>query len=328
MTIDFSNQTVIVTGAGRGLGRCYALEFGRLGASVVVNDIGGTLRGQGNDASVADGVVAEMRGAGGKAVASYDSVATPEGGANIVRTATEAFGRLDAVISNAGILTTESFDKISHQQWRDMLSVHLDGAFYLSQPAFAVMKAQGYGRFVFTSSSAAMFGAEHHAHYAAAKTGLFGLKNVIAIEGLKHGILANNVLPWGLTRMIASEVGQREEILQLPMMRMLEPELVAPLVVYLASRECEATHQDFSAAAGRYARVFTGLGRGWASAAGSKPTVNDMAANFAAISATEPFQVPFSTTDETVEICQRRGVEMPFAPPVSPGRACNPRDQS
>jgi NAD(P)-dependent dehydrogenase (short-subunit alcohol dehydrogenase family) len=316
--IDFRNQTVIVTGAGRGLGRCYALEFGRHGASVVVNDIGGTVNGQGEDASVADAVVAEIKLAGGKAVASYDSVATAEGGASIVRTATDAFGRLDAVVSNAGILTTASFEKISHEQWRDMLAVHLDGAFYLSQPAFAVMKKQGYGRFVFTSSSAAMFGAEHHAHYAAAKTGLFGLKNVIAIEGAQYNILANNVLPWGLTRMIANEVEGREELLKLPMMQMLEPALVAPLVVYLASRACTATHEDFSAAAGRYARVFTALGAGWIDEAGNKPTADDVAANFDAISATEPFLIPFSTTDETLEICRRRGVDFPFAPPTPP----------
>ncbi len=309
--IDFHNQTVIVTGAGRGLGRCYALEFGRLGASVVVNDIGGTIKGQGEDASVADAVVSEITRAGGKAIASYDSVATPEGGASIVRTAMDAFGRLDAVVSNAGILTTETFEKISHKQWRDMLAVHLDGAFYLSQPAFSVMKSRGYGRFVFTSSSAAMFGAEKHAHYAAAKTGLFGLKNVIAIEGAQHGILANNILPWGLTRMIADEVGNREEILQMPMMRMLEPELVVPLVVYLASRACTTTHQDFSAAAGRYARVFTALSSGWISAAGTKPTADDVATNFGAIAATETFQIPFSTTDETIEICRQRGVDLP-----------------
>jgi NAD(P)-dependent dehydrogenase (short-subunit alcohol dehydrogenase family) len=316
--IDFHNQTVIVTGAGRGLGRCYALEFGRLGASVVVNDIGGTIKGRGEDARVADAVVAEITDAGGKAVASYDSVATPEGGAKIVRTALSAFGRLDAVVNNAGILTTDSFEKLTQQQWRDMLAVHLDGAFYLSQPAFAIMKEQGYGRFVFTSSSAAMFGAEHHAHYAAAKTGLFGLKNVIAIEGARYDILANNVLPWGLTRMIADEVDGREEILRLPMMQMLEPELVAPLVAYLASRACKTTHQDFSAAAGRYARVFTALGAGWLAAAGKKPTIDDVAADFGAISACEPYQIPFSTTDETIEICRRRGVDLPFAAPPSP----------
>ncbi len=316
--IDFRNQTVIVTGAGRGLGRCYALEFGRLGAAVVVNDIGGTINGQGEDASVADAVVAQIKLAGGKAVASYDSVATPEGGASIVRTAMNAFGRLDAVVSNAGILTTASFEKISHKQWRDMLAVHLDGAFYLSQPAFAVMKEQGYGRFVFTSSSAAMFGAEHHAHYAAAKTGLFGLKNVIAIEGAQYNILANNVLPWGLTRMIANEVQGREKLLELPMMQMLEPELVAPLVTYLASRACKATHQDFSAAAGRYARVFTALATGWIGAADRKPTIDNVAANFDAIATTDPFQIPFSTTDETVEICRRRGVDFPFAPATPP----------
>lgn len=314
MTIDFRDQTVIVTGAGRGLGRCYALEFGRLGACVVVNDIGGTINGQGQDTSVADEVVAAITRAGGKAVASYDSVATPESAAAIVRTATQTFGRLDAVISNAGILTTNSFEEISHKQWRDMLAVHLDGAFYLSQPAFRVMKAQGYGRFVFTSSSAAMFGAEQHAHYAAAKTGLFGLKNVIAIEGQRHGILANNVLPWGLTRMIEHDVGEENKaFLDSPMIRMLVPELVAPLVIYLASRACTITHQDFSAAAGRYARVFTGLAAGWAAEFGTKPTIDELAANFSAISDTTSFQIPFSTTDESIEICKRRGIAMPFA---------------
>lgn len=306
--IEFKDQSVIVTGAGRGLGRLYALELARRGASVVVNDLGGATRGGGADGKIADAVVDEIRQAGGVAVASYDSVAVPEGGEAIVRTAMGAFGRLDSVISNAGIVNTAPFEDLTVQQWRDMLAVHLDGAFYLAQPAFRIMKAQGYGRFVFTSSSAAMFGADHHAHYAAAKTGVFGLKNIVAIEGARHGILANAILPWGMTRMIVDEVGGRKEILELPMMRLLEPELVVPMVVYLASRACDISHQDFSAAAGRYARVFTALGKGWLSDVGSKPTADDIATHIKSIGATSDFLVPFSTHDETIEICGRRGV--------------------
>jgi NAD(P)-dependent dehydrogenase (short-subunit alcohol dehydrogenase family) len=306
--IDFKNQVVIVTGAGRGLGRLYALELARRGASVVVNDLGGETRGGGADGRVADVVVEEIRRAGGIAVASYDSVAAPEGGEAIVRTAMGTFGRLDSVISNAGIVNTAPFEDLTAEQWRAMLAVHLDGAFYLSQPAFRIMKAQGYGRFVFTSSSAAMFGADRHAHYAAAKTGVFGLKNIVAIEGARHSILAHTILPWGMTRMIADEVGGRKEILESPMMRLLEPELVVPMVVYLASRACEVTHQDFSAAAGRYARVFTALSEGWLSEAGSRPTADDIATHIKSIGATKEFFVPSATNDETLEICRRRGV--------------------
>ena len=134
--IDFTDQVAIVTGAGRGLGRLYALELARRGASVIVNDLGGTMHGEGADTTVADEVVAEIEGAGGVAVASHDSVASPEGGEAIVRTAVERFGRLDAVVSNAGIFNSIAFDELSADDWRRMLSVHLDGGFYLSQPAY------------------------------------------------------------------------------------------------------------------------------------------------------------------------------------------------
>src|SRR5690349_11129028 len=151
--IDFADQVVIITGAGRGLGRLYALEIARLGGKVVVNDLGTSVKGDGSDSKVADAVVKEIEAAGGTAAASYDSVASPVGGAAIVRTAVERFGRLDAVISNAGIFSTVQFDELTLDQWRRMLSVHLDGAFHLCQPAFRVMKSQGYGRFVFITSS-------------------------------------------------------------------------------------------------------------------------------------------------------------------------------
>ena len=152
--IEFNGQAVIVTGAGRGLGRLYALDLALRGASVLVNDAGVTMHGEGADPSVADRVVAEITGLGGSAVASYDSVASEEGGAAIVELAVEEFGRLDAVVSNAGIFDTVPFDELPAENWRQMLNVHLNGGFYLSQPAYRIMKAQGGGRFVFIASSA------------------------------------------------------------------------------------------------------------------------------------------------------------------------------
>jgi NAD(P)-dependent dehydrogenase (short-subunit alcohol dehydrogenase family) len=178
------------------------MELARRGASVVVNDLGGTMQGEGSDANVADQVVREIQAAGGVAVSSYDSVATPEGGQAIVQTALDRFGRVDAVVSNAGIYGTTPFDELGVDEWRRMLNVHLDGSFHLSQPAFRVMKSQGYGRFVFISSSAGIFGQPGAAHYAAAKAGIVGLTNIIAIEGAGHGILANSVLPFGFSRMV------------------------------------------------------------------------------------------------------------------------------
>jgi NAD(P)-dependent dehydrogenase (short-subunit alcohol dehydrogenase family) len=311
--IDFKNQVVIVTGAGRGLGRLFALDFARRGAAVVVNDLGGSTRGGGADSKVADDVVEEIRRAGGTAVASYDSVASPEGGAAIVQTAVDNFGRVDAVVSNAGILDQTPFDKLTVEQWRTMLSVHLDGSFYLSQPAFKVMKAQGYGRFVLISSAAGMFGTQNQAHYGAAKGGIFGLNNVIAIEGAAHGILANCVLPGGSSRMFIQSAGGEAGIEAMPWMKLLDPDLVTPMVVFLASRDCTATHQNYSAAAGRYARVFAGVGPGWLSEAGSKPTADDIEAHFAEVSATTPFYAPSDAGEESAEYAARRGV--PFSTP-------------
>jgi NAD(P)-dependent dehydrogenase (short-subunit alcohol dehydrogenase family) len=307
--IDFADQVAIVTGAGRGLGRLYALEIARRGGAVVVNDLGGTMHGEGADASVADEVVAEIERAGGVAVASHESVASPEGGAAIVRTALERFGRLDAVVSNAGNFSTAHFEQLTVDQWRRILAVHLDGGFYLSQPAFRAMKSQGHGRFVFISSSAGMFGMPQEAHYAAAKAGLFGLTNVIALEGAPHGILANTVLPTGYTRMAGlTRLDQEEPPEASGFLKAIDPRLVVPLVVFLASRACEFTHHAYSACAGRYARVFVGLGEGWLAEPGSEPTADDVAAHLGAVSALEPFSVPASIFDEVMGICARLGI--------------------
>jgi NAD(P)-dependent dehydrogenase (short-subunit alcohol dehydrogenase family) len=306
--IDFDDQVAIVTGGGRGLGRLYALELARRGASVIVNDLGGTMHGEGADTTVADEVVAEIEGAGGVAVASHDSVARPGGGEAIVQLAVERFGRLDAVVSNAGIFNSIAFDELSADDWRKMLSVHLDGGFYLSQPAYKVMKKQGYGRFVFISSSGGMFGQPMEAHYAAAKAGLVGLSNVIAIEGAEHGILSNTVLPFGFSRMVSETVGDPKALEEIGFLNVIKPELVVPMVVFLASRACKFSHQNYSACAGRFARVFVGLGQGWFAEPDSNPTADDIEARLSEVSATEPFTVPGSIFEEVFGVAAQLGV--------------------
>lgn len=306
--IDFEGQVTVVTGAGRGLGRLYALDLARRGAAVVVNDVGGTMRGDGADASVADQVVDEITKAGGRAVASHQSVDSPEGGQAIVDTALGTFGRLDAVISNAGIFNSIPFEALSLDDWRQMLAVHLDGAFYLSQPAYKLMAKQKYGRFVFISSSAGNFGQPMEAHYAAAKTGLVGLSNVIAIEGAAHGVLSNTVLPTGFSRMVTETVGDEKFLRESGFMRAIRAELVVPLVSFLASRACDFTHRNYSACAGRYARVFTGLGEGWLADTETEPTAEDILAHLDQVSATDRFIVPDSIVDEVLEVCDRLGI--------------------
>ncbi len=228
-----------------------------------------------------------------------------------MRTAVDRFDRLDAVVSNAGIFDTAVFDELQEDDWRRMLNVHLDGGFHLGQPAYRVMKEQGGGRFVFISSSAGMFGQPNSAHYAAAKAGLVGLANVIAIDGALHGILANTVLPFGYSRMVTETVGDREQLGDdVPFLNAIEPELVVPMVVFLASRACTFTHQNFSACAGRFARVFVGLGEGWIAPTGTPPTVEDVETHMSDVAAIEPFTVPTSIFDEVAAICSRLGIPL------------------
>jgi NAD(P)-dependent dehydrogenase (short-subunit alcohol dehydrogenase family) len=315
-TIDFSGQAVVVTGAGRGLGRLYALDLARRGARVVVNDIGTSMGGSGSDASVADSVVAEIEAAGGIAVASHDSVDSPDGGAAIIDTAVTAFGRLDAVVSNAGIYEMTPFDELSTDQWRRMLQVHLDGAFYLCQPAFRVMKAQGYGRLVLVASNVGAFGQEDAVHYGAAKGGIIGLTNGLANEGAAHGILANAVLPVGRTRMMTDSISdQREKAAEFGMDHVLDaffaettPERVVPLVTFLASQSCDLSHHYVSAVAGRFARTFIGLGTGWLADRSTEIQAEDIAEHLAEIMGTEGWTIPMSVADEILALLQQLGL--------------------
>ena len=294
--ISFDGRVAVVTGAGGGLGRTYALELASRGAAVVVNDLGGSVEGKGGDHTAAQKVVDEIKAKGGDAVANYDSVSTPEGGESIVKTAVDSFGKVDIVINNAGFLRDKSFLKLTWEDLDAIIDVHLKAAFYVSQPAFAVMKEQGYGRFVFTASNAT-FGNFGQSNYSAAKMGLVGLSNTIAVEGARAGILSNVIMPVAKTRMTEELLGDFANY--------LAPELVTPMVVYLCSEACTTTHGAFSAAGGRYASVFWGLGQGWYAGQGASPSAEDVQAHFAEITEREGYLVPQSTTDEIVALSER-----------------------
>ncbi len=288
--ITFDGRVAIVTGAGGGLGRAYALELARRGARVVVNDLGSTVDGTGASTKAADVVVDEIREAGGEAVASYDSVSAPEGGAGIVQTALDAFGTVDIVVNNAGILRDRSFANMTWEEVHAVLDVHLRGAFYVSQPAYRVMKEKGYGRFVFTASNAGILGNFGQTNYGAAKMGLVGLSNVLAIEGAKYGIKSNVIAPVARTRMTEDLLG--------PFAEMLDPEQVMPMVVYLCSEENPYTHEIFSAGGGRFARFFIGVNQGWFAGPKSRPSVEDVRDHLDEIRDISEYQVLGSATEE------------------------------
>jgi NAD(P)-dependent dehydrogenase (short-subunit alcohol dehydrogenase family) len=292
--VSFDGHVAIVTGAGGGLGRSHALQLAQRGARVVVNDLGGNADGTGGGASMADLVVKEIEAAGGVAVANYDSVSTPEGGAAIVQTALDAFGTVDIVINNAGILRDKSFTKIPPADFDILLDVHLRGAFHVSQPAFTVMKEKGFGRFVHTTSASGLFGNFGQGNYAAAKTGLIGLSNVLAIEGAKYNITSNVIAPIAKSRLTES-LGAMGDA--------LAPEFVTPLVTYLVSPGCDVTHEIFSVGGGRFARVFIGEGPGWVGPRGDeRPTPDDVAANIDSIRSLDGYFVPLSVGEETMTV--------------------------
>jgi NAD(P)-dependent dehydrogenase (short-subunit alcohol dehydrogenase family) len=253
--IDFQDRVAVVTGAGGGLGRAYALLLGSRGAAVVVNDLGGSVHGEGSDVSAADAVAEEIRSAGGTAVADYNSVAEPEGGAAIVERALDSFGRIDILISNAGILRDTTLAKMDVDELRAVLSVHLEGAFYVTKPAFRAMKEQRYGRIVFASSASGVFGNFGQTNYAAAKAGLVGFMNALKLEGAKYDILVNAVAPIAQTRMTEEILGEMAE--------KFDADSVAPAVAYLVSEENQLTGEVWSVGGGSVSRVFTGLTGGY-----------------------------------------------------------------
>ncbi len=243
--LRFDGKVVVVTGAGAGLGRSHALFFGKRGASVVVNDLGGTATGGGKSSAAADKVVEEIKAAGGKAVANYDSV---EDGDKIVKTAIDSFGRIDVLINNAGILRDVSFKKMTKDDWDLIFRVHVNGAFRTSHAAWPYMQEQGYGRIIFTASAAGIYGNFGQANYSAAKLALVGLSNTLAIEGEKKNVRCNTIAPIAASRLT-------ETVLPKDVLENLKPEYVTPLVAWLAHDTCQENGGLYEVGGGYFGKL-------------------------------------------------------------------------
>jgi len=241
-------RVVVVTGSGGGLGRQHALLFAERGAKVVINDLGGSRDGTGAGSEMADNVVKEIQAAGGEAVANYDNVATREGADGIVKTAIDAFGKIDVVVNNAGILRDVTFIKMEDPQWDAVVKVHLYGAYNVTKAAWAHMREQNFGRVIMTTSTSGLFGNFGQSNYGAAKLGMVGMMNTLAMEGRKYNIHVNAIAPIAATRMT-------EDILPEQMLQQFDPAFVSPAVVHLASEDCQDTGIVVLAGGGQYARV-------------------------------------------------------------------------
>ena len=248
MAISFEGQVALVTGAGAGLGRAYALDLARRGAKVVVNDLGGDPHGQGENRAAAQKVVDEIKAAGGQATPNFDSVSSYDGGFNMVKTAIDTYGRLDVVICNAGILRDVAFHNMSEEDWDKVFAVHIRGSFTVLRAAWPVFRQQSYGRVVVTTSSSGIWGQFGQANYGAAKTAMLGLMNVLKQEGAKYNVMVNTVAPVAGTRLTQTVMPQE-------MIDRLKPELVVPAVTYLVSKECTDSGMVIEAGAGNFNRA-------------------------------------------------------------------------
>jgi NAD(P)-dependent dehydrogenase (short-subunit alcohol dehydrogenase family) len=268
------DRVIVVTGSGGGLGRDYALALAREGASVVINDLGGARDGTGAGSAMADHVVAEIRDAGGRAVANYDSVATEDGAANIIKTALDEFGAVHGVVSNAGILRDGTFHKMTFENWDAVLKVHLYGGYNILRAAWPHFREQSFGRVVVATSTSGLFGNFGQTNYGAAKLGLVGLINTLALEGAKYNIHANAVAPIAATRMT-------QDIMPPEALEKLTPEFVAPVVAYLCTEECPDTGSVFIVGGGKVQR--TALFQNDGVSFDKPPSVEDVSAHWAEI---------------------------------------------
>ncbi len=285
--LGYDGKVAIITGAGGGLGRSHALELAKRGARIVVNDLGGSVSGDGSDKGAAQKVVEEIEALGGEAVANTDSVSTPEGGAAVVQSAVDAFGTVDIVINNAGILRDKTFHNLTPDLLTAVIDVHLLGAFYVTQPAWLIMREKGYGRVINTSSNSGILGNFGQSNYGAAKMGLVGFTRVLANEGRKYNIKANAIAPVAKTRMTEELLGAFGD--------KLAAEEVTPTVCYLAHEDCPVTGEIYSVAGGSVSRFFIGLTPGYYK---NGHTVEDVRDNFDLIRNEEGYIVPDGPNDE------------------------------
>jgi NAD(P)-dependent dehydrogenase (short-subunit alcohol dehydrogenase family) len=285
--LGYDGRVAIITGAGGGLGREHALLLASRGAQVVINDLGGSVSGEGGDAGPAHTTAKEIEDLGGIAVADTNSVATPEGGEAIVQTAIDAFGRVDIVINNAGILRDKTFHNMTAEFVDPVIDVHLRGAFWVTRPAWIKMREQGYGRVVNTASNSGILGNFGQSNYGAAKMGLVGFTRVLAAEGAKYNIKANALAPVARTRMTEELLG--------PLAERLDPALVSPVVAWLVHEECPVTGEIYSVGGGRVARFFIGMTTGYTNA---KLTAEDVRDNWDQIRSEDGYTVPAGPNDE------------------------------
>jgi NAD(P)-dependent dehydrogenase (short-subunit alcohol dehydrogenase family) len=289
--INFNGRVAIITGAGAGLGRQYALELAKRGAKVVVNDLGGSRDGSGQGTSAADKVVDEIKAGGGQALANYDNVALVEGGENIVKAAVEKFGKVDILVNNAGIVRDKTFNKMDEPTWDVVMNVHLKGAFCVTRPAFINMRENNYGRIVMTTSSSGMYGNFGQSNYAAAKLGLLGLVNVLKLEGGKYNIKSNLIGPTAATRFT-------EDVFPPELFAKMKPGFVAPAVLYLCSEDCTDSGMVINAAAGYYSRSAIVTGPGAILSDGVKiPSPEDIKDNWGKITSLDNPEYYYQSTD-------------------------------
>jgi NAD(P)-dependent dehydrogenase (short-subunit alcohol dehydrogenase family) len=308
--LRFDDQVAVITGAGGGLGREYALLLASRGARVVVNDIGGSVTGDGSNSEAAQSVADEIRQHGGQAVADIHSVTSPEGGQAIIDTALSSWGRVDIVINNAGIVRDAPFEDMTAEQFEPLLDVHLRGAFHVTRPAWKVMQKQGYGRILNTTSAAGILGAPGMSNYGSAKTGLIGFTRVLAAEGAERNIKVNAVAPIAFTRMLTHSIDGAEQPadaesqavlddLVNQYLKKLDPGLVAPVVAFLTHRDCPVTGEVYTVGAGHVSRFFIGRTKGFYN---PELSIEDVRDQLDAIRDETGYTVPGGPADEMSEL--------------------------
>lgn len=318
--IDFTGRVAIVTGAGGALGQAYCRLLAAYGCAIIANDLGGSTTGEGGSHGYADAIVEAVRAAGGRAIANYDTVATPAGGEAIVKAALDAFGRIDIVINNAGNQRNGRFQDLTEADIDAVFAVHVKGAFFVTQPAYRVMVEQGYGRIVMTGSQSGIFGNPIRSNYGSAKMALIGLMNVIAQEA-PLGVLVNAIFPNAAGGRLGGKPGDDRpdhDFLKAAGERSrhyiegLDPDFVAPMVAYLASDLCATSQNMYSVLGGKYSRLFVGATRGWFKPGPEAPSLDDIVTHLAEIDDRSLYDVPLSGIDEmdtTVAAVQRLAAE-------------------